>query len=265
MVLCASKKLNQAQRNYATNKRELYGIIFCLQKFLHYLLGRKFVIRVDHAPLLSMIKDSNNVTFLNWKECLLEFDFELEFIPGKMNIVADALSRTSFPNDISDQDNLQFMALEDGSSSSSSSDDVNTSKLDEKQQLLIAVEKVGKKLIKEENLDSMIDNYHHFGHYAVEGTFKRIWNDGFWHPDLRSRINSRISKCIECLKNNIVSNGYHPSWSIEANSIFDHIQVDLQGPFTKDLNNNCYLLTAIDVLSGFVIYQTKLKNQFHML
>jgi hypothetical protein len=33
-----------------------------------------------------------------------------------MNIVADALSRTSFPNDISDQDNLQFMALEDGSS-----------------------------------------------------------------------------------------------------------------------------------------------------
>ena len=99
----------------------------------------------------------------------------------------------------------------------------------------------------------MIDNYHHFGHYAVEGTFKRIWNDGFWHPDLRSRINSRISKCIECLKNNIVSNGYHPSWSIEANSIFDHIQVDLQGPFTKDLNNNCYLLTAIDVLSGFVV------------
>ena len=79
MVLCASKKLNQAQRNYATNKRELYGIIFCLQKFRHYPLGRKFVIRVDHAPLLSMIKDSNNVTFLNWKECLLEFDFELEF------------------------------------------------------------------------------------------------------------------------------------------------------------------------------------------
>ena len=91
-------------------------LFFCLQKFRHYLLGRKFVIRVDHAPLLSMIKDSNNVTFLNWKECLLEFDFELEFIPGKMNIVADALSRTSFPNDISDQDNLQFMALEDGSS-----------------------------------------------------------------------------------------------------------------------------------------------------
>ena len=69
-----------------------------------------------------MIKDSNNVTFLNWKECLLEFDFELEFIPGKMSIVADALSRTSFPNDISDQDNLQFMALEDGSSWSSSID-----------------------------------------------------------------------------------------------------------------------------------------------
>ena len=39
MVLCASKKLNQAQRNYATNKRELYGIIFCLQKFRHYLLN----------------------------------------------------------------------------------------------------------------------------------------------------------------------------------------------------------------------------------
>ncbi|XP_033099549.1 uncharacterized protein LOC117103147 [Anneissia japonica] len=51
-----SKKLNQAQRNYATIERECLAIVWAIHKFEPYLYGREFVIETDHQPLLCMPK-----------------------------------------------------------------------------------------------------------------------------------------------------------------------------------------------------------------
>ena len=46
-----SHALNPAQQNYCTTKRELYAVVYFLQHFKQYLLGRRFILRSDHAPL----------------------------------------------------------------------------------------------------------------------------------------------------------------------------------------------------------------------
>jgi len=46
-----SKKLSKTQRNYCTTMREMLACVAFLKHFKQYLLGRKIVIRTDHASL----------------------------------------------------------------------------------------------------------------------------------------------------------------------------------------------------------------------
>ena len=47
-----SKKLSNAERNYATIERELMAIIHCLRKFRCYVEGKSIIIHTDHKPLV---------------------------------------------------------------------------------------------------------------------------------------------------------------------------------------------------------------------
>jgi len=64
-----------------------------MKYFRSYLFGRKFDI-CDHRPLvwLSNIKDPN-MKLQTWKIKLNEYDYNIQYLPGNENLVADALSR----------------------------------------------------------------------------------------------------------------------------------------------------------------------------
>jgi len=51
-ILYASRLLSKAKRNYATTKKELLAVVYGLKQCRQYLLGRKFVVRTDHAALI---------------------------------------------------------------------------------------------------------------------------------------------------------------------------------------------------------------------
>ena len=51
VIYYASKTLNDAQMNYSTTEKELFVIVFALDKFRSYLLGSKVLIYLDHAAL----------------------------------------------------------------------------------------------------------------------------------------------------------------------------------------------------------------------
>jgi len=46
-----SRVLNRAGRNYCVTRRELLSIVKSIKGFHHYLYGRKFLVRTDHASL----------------------------------------------------------------------------------------------------------------------------------------------------------------------------------------------------------------------
>ena len=93
----ASRKLLDRETRYAVIERECLAIIWALSKFARYLLGRKFVLQTDHRPL-QYINSSRtlNSRICRWALLLQQFDFDIEYIEGTKNNLADYLSRQDF-------------------------------------------------------------------------------------------------------------------------------------------------------------------------
>src|SRR6476469_9282020 len=75
----------------------MLAIIRALKEWRHYLLGAQFdfVVKTDHQSLEYFLKPTNQLTGrqARWSEFAQEFKFEIKYLPGKHNTVADVLSR----------------------------------------------------------------------------------------------------------------------------------------------------------------------------
>lgn len=92
----ASKALNKAEINYAIIEKELLAIVWSIKHFRPYLYGRKFEIHTDHKPLVYLFSMKNPSSGLTKFRLLLEeYDFDIIYLQGKQNAIADALSRIS--------------------------------------------------------------------------------------------------------------------------------------------------------------------------
>lgn len=70
------------------------AICLAVQKWKHYLLGRRFVIRTDQQSLRFITQQREiGADYQKWVRKLIGFDFEIQYKPGVSNRVADALSR----------------------------------------------------------------------------------------------------------------------------------------------------------------------------
>ena len=92
-----SRKLNPAQTRYTTTERELLAIVETLKEFRNILLGQHIKVYTDHKNLT--YKNFNCERVMRWRLVLEEFGPELIYLPGEVNIVADALSRLSKEED----------------------------------------------------------------------------------------------------------------------------------------------------------------------
>lgn len=89
-----SKKLLPYQRNYHITERECLAIVEAIENWHYYLAGRKFTVESDHQPLEWLMKTKHTKTRLfNWSLKLSQYNFTIEYIPGKENVEADHLSR----------------------------------------------------------------------------------------------------------------------------------------------------------------------------
>ena len=89
-----SKKMLDAERNYPTHEQELLAIIHALGTWRHYLVGTKFTVFTDHRSL-QYFKTQPQLSGRQsrWKDVIANYDFDIEYIDGKSNVVADGLSR----------------------------------------------------------------------------------------------------------------------------------------------------------------------------
>ncbi len=93
-VLYISRKLTKAERNYATVEREALAIKWAVLELRYYLLGRKFTLLTDHAPLQWMAKAKDtNARVTRWFLALQDFCFVVRHRAGASNANADGLSR----------------------------------------------------------------------------------------------------------------------------------------------------------------------------
>ncbi|KAJ9516510.1 hypothetical protein QJQ45_011138 [Haematococcus lacustris] len=95
VVAYHSRKLLPAERNYPTHEQELLSLVEALKVWRHYLLGAHFTLLTDNwankhlqtQPRLDSRRQAR------WMEVLQEYNCHIDHIPGKQNVVADALSR----------------------------------------------------------------------------------------------------------------------------------------------------------------------------
>ncbi|GFW97959.1 retrovirus-related Pol polyprotein from transposon 412 [Trichonephila clavipes] len=89
-----SKKLNPSQSKYNATVLEFFAIYTALNFFRPFLLGRKFKVFSDHKPLAGFLSNKNpSSKILRWKLALEEFNYDIHYIRGSLNSVADHLSR----------------------------------------------------------------------------------------------------------------------------------------------------------------------------
>jgi RNase H-like domain found in reverse transcriptase len=93
-IAYVSRKLNVPERNYPTHDRELLAMVHVVKELRCYLHGSSFVVRTDHYPLRYLETQPHpSKRQVRWLDTLAEYDYKIEYIQGKWNIVADALSR----------------------------------------------------------------------------------------------------------------------------------------------------------------------------
>lgn len=89
-----SQKLNNCQKNYSVTEKECLAAVMAVKRFRPYVELVKFTVITDHASLkwLMSLKDLSG-RLARWSLQLQAYEFDIEHLKGKDNVVADMLSR----------------------------------------------------------------------------------------------------------------------------------------------------------------------------
>ena len=99
----ASHIFNPVQKRWHVSEQELYAIVYFVEKWSYYLIGRHFNVYTDHKNLQTLFNKAKNFKtgkLFRWTVRLQEFDFTCHYIPGKDNYFCDYLSRDALTDNV---------------------------------------------------------------------------------------------------------------------------------------------------------------------
>ena len=102
IVAMASRALTKTESRYSNIERECLAVMYALEKFEYYLLGRHTLVETDHSPLEQIFKKNISEAPTRLQRMILrclKFDIEVKYRRGQAIPVADALSRVCMAKD----------------------------------------------------------------------------------------------------------------------------------------------------------------------
>ena len=110
-VAYASRAMTSAETRYAQIEKELLAIAFACQRFHQFIYGATVGAETDHKPLVNIFKKALADCPIRIQRLMMQlqrYDLKVNYIPGKMLVLADTLSRAvekdSIPEDIWEQE-----------------------------------------------------------------------------------------------------------------------------------------------------------------
>ena len=263
----ASKTLTPAERKWSTREREAFAIHWAVKRFEDYLKGTHFFVLTDHESLRWMWKSTTGKV-QRWALHLQQFAFDTIHLSGKINYMADYLSRC-IP-DAADDELLDEIACPSYWAGLS-------------QHRALTVEEI-KEAMKEENTEEEIlknitkgedELYYHArsgklylpqalvhdvihlfhtgpfgGHAGINRTARRI-NKFFWWPKLHRTVSEYVRSCLLCQRRQ--TRAEHPVLHgvLTRPAAFQLVSIDFVGPLQHN-EQVWYYAVGIDHFSRFV-------------
>lgn len=265
VVAYASQKLNAAQRNYMTCEKELFAVLFCIEKFRAYIEGVKFYVITDNAAVawLQNFKDLSG-RLARWSLKLQKYNFEISHRAGRLNSVADCLSR-AFPVkeicslDATDVEDSWYENLKE----KLESEPANHPDYWLRDGIILKSVKINNglgsfdlvwRIVPSNKEKPEILNRGHdqplAAHLGVFKTLRRIKERYFW-PKMNQEIKFYINNCERCkackAPNVILRAPMGKSKSYDHP--FQMMSIDFSGPYPRSKQGNIYLLVITDWLT----------------
>jgi hypothetical protein len=99
VVAYASRQLRKHEQKYPTHDLDLAAVVHALKIWRHYIFGNKCQIFTDHKSLKYIFTQKDlNLRQRRWLQLIKDYDLDIQYHPGKANVVADALSQKSQAN-----------------------------------------------------------------------------------------------------------------------------------------------------------------------
>lgn len=280
----ASRLLNSAEKNYSTTEREALAIVWAVTKFRGYIDGAEITLLTDHQPLKWLMSlKSPSGRLARWALTLQPYNLQINYVPGRTNVVADTLSRPPCKDAIdTDQDcpvcviqmdlptkgakEIREDQLKDEEIrkiiQSFENNDENTSHWSGRGYLMNegvlyryspdSEAEEAQLVVPAHEQENVLKHYHDdatAGHYGVDKTITRIASRYYWQG-MRKYIANYIGKCPECQK-------YKPSnlkpaglmKTVSSNQRFETIAIDLFGPLPTSKEGYRWIFITEDIAS----------------
>jgi transposase InsO family protein/transposase-like protein len=271
LVSCVSRRLNDAERNYGITELEGLAIVYSVQKFRCYLLGREFVIVTDHCALCSLGKKiSQNSRLRRWSIVLSEYNFTIVYRKGSLHCDVDCLSRAPVCDEgdefldkilnINGRPDLLPQPLRPEEWISEYEDDesqevLNRVNADANLSIVEGLIYYGNKLYVPPALRTQMLRENHdqgaAGHDGVDNTIYRM--RFLWWPELKREVEEYVRRCERCQlrkpKRTLPHGTMQPH---EAFAPLNQLAFDHIGPWHATISNKRFVCVGVDTFSRFV-------------
>lgn len=210
LICCCSRKLSSAETRYGITELEALAIIYTVNKFRYFLLGRKFQIMTDHCALCALnTKKLKNRRIERWMLLLSEFDYKIVYTKGSLHRDVDCLSRAP----VDDPDDKYADAILAVTSPINAEEWTSHYQDDEARSILLKIREGDREFESREGIiyrgnllyipvskrKQLIQEHHDDAislHDGVDGTLARL--EQVWWPSKTTDVKEFVKTCESC-------------------------------------------------------------------